>query len=79
MLCRVFVYVKQNIHSFKPAVFKGYLRYKTLLCHKAALDVSLMNFFYLNKKCFVLEISRFLCFVKPEDFKICDVIISIAA
>ena len=24
---------------------KGYLRYKTILCHKVALDVQLMNFF----------------------------------
>ena len=26
-------------------VFKGYLRYKTILCHKVAIDVQLMNFF----------------------------------
>ena len=25
--------------------FKGYLRYKTVLCNKVALDVQLMNFF----------------------------------
>ena len=25
--------------------FKGYLRYKTILCHKVALDVQLINFF----------------------------------
>ena len=32
----------------------------------------------MKKKCFVLEISRFLCFCESADFKICDVIISIA-
>ena len=37
-----FVFVFLNI--------KGYLRYKTVLCHKVALDVQLMNFFYLKKK-----------------------------
>ena len=25
--------------------FQGYLRYKTIFCHKVALDVLLMNFF----------------------------------
>ena len=41
---------------------KGYLRYKTILCHKAAWFV-INEFFYLKKKsCFVLEMSRFLCF-----------------
>ena len=49
--------------------FKGYLRYKTIFCNKSALDVQLMNFFYLKKKqCFVLEISRFLCFCKMHGF-----------
>ena len=26
-------------------LLKGHLRYKTILCHKVALDVYLMNFF----------------------------------
>ena len=25
--------------------FKGYFRYKTIFCHKVALDAQLMNFF----------------------------------
>ena len=29
----------------KFLIFKGYLRYKIILCVKAALDVQLMNFF----------------------------------
>ena len=33
--------------TFLPV--KGYLRYKTILCHKAALDV-INQFFYLKKK-----------------------------
>ena len=26
-------------------ILKGYLRYKTIFCHKVVLDVQLMNFF----------------------------------
>ena len=37
------------------------------------------EFFYLKKNCFVLEISRFFVFVKLPDFKICDVVIRVAA
>ena len=45
------------------ACLKGYIRCKTIFCHKAALYVYLTIFFYLNKKqCFVLKIFRFLCF-----------------
>ena len=29
-------------------LFKDYLCYKTIFCHKVALDVQLMNFFYLK-------------------------------
>ena len=35
---------------FKKYIFKGYLRYKSIFCHKVAIDVKLMNFFYLKKK-----------------------------
>ena len=48
---------------------KCYLRYKTIFCKKVALDVLLMNFSYLKKKCFVLEIFRFLCFCKIQGFQ----------
>ena len=59
--------------------FKGYLHCKTIFCHKVALDAQLMNFFIWNKN--NISFSRYLdfrVFVKSTDFKICDVIISIA-
>ena len=38
-------------------------------CHKMALNVWLMNFFYVKKKyCFVLNIFRFLCFWRIQKF-----------
>ena len=39
---------RQKFDLFYPkfsAKFKGYLRYKAILCHKVALDVQLMDFF----------------------------------
>ena len=36
------IHNKFNIFKFS---FKGYLRYKTILCYKVALDVQLMIFF----------------------------------
>ena len=36
---------KQDIYKIWPVLVKGHLRYKTILCHKVALDVQLMNFF----------------------------------
>ena len=68
--------------TFRMENFKKCLRVTSatkLFCHEVGLDAQLMNFFYLKWKCFVLEISRFLCFfVKFTDSKICDVIIGIA-
>ena len=60
---------------------EGYFRYKTILCYKAALDdVYLMNFFILRKNNVSFSRYRDFCaFVKPPDFNICDIIISIAA
>ena len=58
---------------------KGYLRYKTIFCNKVALDAQLMNFFIWNKN--NVSFSRYLDFcvsVKSTNFKICDVMISIA-
>ena len=53
----------------KAKDFKGYLHYKTIFCNKVALDV-INEFFCLKKKqCFVLEISRFLCFGKMHRFQ----------
>ena len=43
-----FIEANKNTHSDTSELilfFKGYLRYKTTLCHKVALDVQLMNFF----------------------------------
>ena len=62
------------------SLLKGCLRYKTILCHKLALNVWLMNFFIWRKN--NVSFSRypdFCIFVKPANFKICDIIINIAA
>ena len=59
--------------------FKGYFCYKSILCHKVTLDVQLINFLIWSKN--NVSFSRygdFCVFVKSADFKICDVIISIA-
>ena len=52
---------------------------KLFFCHKVALDVQLMNVFIWSKN--NISFTRYLDFcvyVKPTNFKICDVIISIA-
>ena len=74
---------KKKFFTWKQKIailFKGYLRYKTILCHKAALDVYFMIFFIWRKnKVSFLRYRDFCVFVKPADFKIFDVIISIGA
>ena len=63
---------------WKKLVLKGYLRHRTILCHKVALDVKLMIFFIWREN--NVSFSRYLyfcVFVKSSDFKICDAIISI--
>ena len=58
---------------------KGYLRYNTIFYNKVALNVQWMNFFIWRKN--TVSFSRYLdfsVFVKCTDFKICDVIKSIA-
>ena len=63
---------------FCIACFKSYFRYKTILCHRVVLNVSLTNFFIWGKN--NVSLSRcgdFCVFVRPRDFKICDIIISI--
>ena len=60
-----FLIIEKKLEKF----VKCYLRYKTIFCKKVALDVLLMNFSYLKKKCFVLEIFRFLCFCKIQGFQ----------
>ena len=52
-----------------PLLLKRYLCYKTIFVHKAALDKQLMNFLNLMKKCFILQISRFLCFCEILRFQ----------
>ena len=47
----------------------AYLHFKTIFCSKVALDVWLMNFFYLKKKCFTLKIFRFFCFCEIHRFQ----------
>ena len=72
---------KRDIENYRPTSFlnlyykiyttilKGYLRYKTVFCHKVALEVQLMDFFNLKKKCFALEVFRFLCFCEIHRFQ----------
>ena len=58
---------------------KGYLCYKTILCHKVVLDVQLMNFFIWNENNVLFSrYPDFCVYVKSADFKIYDIIISIA-
>ena len=71
--------VMVNVEREIVVNFKGYLRYNSVFCHKVALDVQLMNLFIWNKN--NVSFSRYLdfcVFLKSADFKICDVIISIA-
>ena len=80
----VLFYCQENVFWFSQekcriVLIKGYLRYKANICHKVALDVQLMNFFVWSKN--NVSLSKYLdfcVFVKSTDFKICDVIISIA-
>ena len=59
---------------------KGCLSYKMILYHKVTFDVYLMHLFISRENNVLFWRCRYFCiFVKPADFKICDVIISIAA
>ena len=49
---------------FKKLCIKGYLCYKAIFCMKINPWCVIHEFFYLKKECFVLEISKFLCFYK---------------
>ena len=63
----------------KCSQLKGYLCYKTILYHKVALDVQLMNFFIWRKNNVLFSrYQDFRVLVKFANFKICDVIVSIA-
>ena len=35
--------------TFTEKILKGYLRYKTILCYKVAVDAQLMNFLFEEK------------------------------
>ena len=39
-----------KFYIYVDNVIKGYLCYKTIFCYIVALDLQLMNFFYLKKK-----------------------------
>ena len=56
------------ILEFYISDIKGYLRYKTILCQSSTGCV-INKFFYLKKKCFVLEIPRFSCFCETCRFQ----------
>ena len=63
----------------RSAWLKGYLHYKTILWHYVALDVQLIIFFIWRKNnVLFLRYLDFCVFGKSAEFKICDVIISIA-
>ena len=75
----------EKYHTFSEFCFqrqtllKGYLCYKTILCHKVALDVQLLNFFIWRKtNVSFLRYQDFCVFNEISTFQICDVIISIA-
>ena len=44
-----FFFFFTNFWLLLLAVVEGYLHYKTILCHKVALDVQLMNFLFEEK------------------------------
>ena len=59
-------------------LFNGYLLNKTLFYHYVALNVQLIIFFIWRKNNVAfLRYLDFCVFVKPTDFKICDIIIGI--
>ena len=77
-------YFRKTLHlrcltgsEYASRLLKGYLRYKTIFCHKVALDVYLMNFFIWRKNVSFSRYQDCCVFVKVADFKIWDVIISI--
>ena len=39
------IYISFLIENISPPLGSGYLRYKTIFCHKVDLDVQLMKFF----------------------------------
>ena len=68
-----FLYHRDLLHER----VKGYLRYKTIFCHKVDLDAKLMNFFIWSKNVSFSRYQDFCVFVKSTSFEICDVIINI--
>ena len=54
MILMMIITTKYTVR-FEATVIKGCLRYRTIFCQ-------VYEFFYLKKKCFILEIPRFLCF-----------------
>ena len=54
-------HIMRSYHFEAEVTFKGYLCYKTIFCHKVALDTQLMNFFIWNKNNVLF--SRFCVFV----------------
>ena len=48
---------------------KGYVWYKTIFCHKVALNAQLMIFLFKKQWCFVFETSRFFCFCEIHRFQ----------
>ena len=66
-----------HFSCFFKTNIKGYLCYKTILCHKVVLDVQLMNFFIWRKNLSFSRYQDFYVFMKFADCKTWDVIISI--
>ena len=56
-----------GIYCVINTMLKGYLRYKTILCHIVAPDVQLMNFFIWKKKMFrSQDIKIFMFLWNPQ-------------
>ena len=58
-------YQRRQPHSLDVT---GYLHYKTILCHRVALDVQLMNFFWRKNVSFS-RYQEFCVFVKSRRFQ----------
>ena len=62
-----------SVLSLSNPLLKGYLHYKTIFCHKVALDAQLMNFFIWSKnKILFSRYLDFCVFVKSTNIKICN-------
>ena len=78
----LFFAFSDHLFDFGSIFFKGYRRCKTIYCNKMALDCNCaFRYILVISLYYISSFSRYLnfyVFVKSTNFKICDVIISIA-